>query len=120
MAALEKGEFSTAKEKLARAARGFQELRDGTKDDLPAAELIAGECLGVRVRTLNRAAAHVLRLFLRPDPLAGRAITAQGGLQRVGRPGVELFQPHQGDLAGLAGLLAAVEEIVVDLAAAKH
>ncbi|MBV8127915.1 MAG: hypothetical protein JO114_09705 [Planctomycetaceae bacterium] len=41
----------------------------GTKDDLPAAELIAGECLGVRVRTLNRALTALYDETLRPHGL---------------------------------------------------
>ena len=41
----------------------------GTKDNLPAAELIAGECLGVRVRTLSRAVTALYDEALRPHGL---------------------------------------------------
>ncbi|APW63240.1 MarR family winged helix-turn-helix transcriptional regulator [Paludisphaera borealis] len=40
-----------------------------TKDTTPAAELIAGECLGVRVRTLNRAVTALYDEALRPHGL---------------------------------------------------
>lgn len=40
-----------------------------TEDDLPAAELIAGECLGVRVRTLNRTVSALYDEALRPHGL---------------------------------------------------
>ena len=41
----------------------------GTKDSIPAAELIAGQCLGVRVRTLNRALTALYDDALRPHGL---------------------------------------------------
>ena len=40
-----------------------------TKDTTPAAELIASECLGVRVRTLNRAVTALYDEALRPHGL---------------------------------------------------
>ena len=61
----------------------------GTKDDLPAAELIAGECLGVRVRTLNRAVTALYDEALRPHGLRVGQLNLLVAVARMGtaRPG---------------------------------
>src|SRR5207302_11463417 len=68
----------------------------------------------------ERPAPHVLRLLLDPDPLAGRAIAPQRRLERVDGPGVELLEPDDRDLAGLAHRLALRQQVVVDLARADQ
>ena len=59
------------------------------KDDLPAAELIAGECLGVRVRTLNRAVTALYDEALRPHGLRVGQLNLLAAVARMGtaRPG---------------------------------
>ena len=59
------------------------------KDDLPAAELIAGECLGVRVRTLNRAISALYEEALRPHGLRVGQLNLLVAVARMGtaRPG---------------------------------
>jgi DNA-binding MarR family transcriptional regulator len=61
----------------------------GTKDDLPAAELIAGQCLGVRVRTLNRAVSALYDEALRPHGLRVGQLNLLVAVARMGtaRPG---------------------------------
>ena len=61
----------------------------GTKDDMPAAELIAGECLGVRVRTLNRAVTALYDEALRPHGLRVGQLNLLVAVARMGtaRPG---------------------------------
>src|SRR5436309_7608768 len=61
----------------------------GTKDDLPAAELIAGECLGVRVRTLHRAVTALYDEALRPHGLRVGQLNLLVAVARMGtaRPG---------------------------------
>ena len=61
----------------------------GTKDDLPAAELIAGECLSVRVRTLNRAVTALYDEALRPHGLRVGQLNLLVAVARMGtaRPG---------------------------------
>src|SRR3954447_8609519 len=49
----------------------------------------------------ERPAAHVLRLLLAPDPLAGRPVTAERRLEHLGGPGKELLEPDDRDLAVL-------------------
>ena len=49
----------------------------------------------------ERPAAHVLRLLLHPDPLAGRPVALEHRLQLVGRPGIELLEADDGHLAWL-------------------
>ena len=59
------------------------------KDNLPAAELIAGECLGVRVRTLNRAVTALYDEALRPHGLRVGQLNLLVAVARMGtaRPG---------------------------------
>jgi DNA-binding MarR family transcriptional regulator len=61
----------------------------GTKDDLPAAELIAGQCLGVRVRTLNRAITALYDEALRPHGLRVGQMNLLVAVARMGtaKPG---------------------------------
>src|SRR5215218_6338517 len=61
----------------------------GTKDNMPAAELIAGECLGVRVRTLNRAVTALYDEALRPHGLRVGQLNLLVAIARMGtaRPG---------------------------------
>src|ERR687885_1527698 len=61
----------------------------GKKGDLPAAELIAGECLGVRVRTLNRAVTSLYDEALRPHGLRVGQLNLLVATARMGtaRPG---------------------------------
>jgi DNA-binding MarR family transcriptional regulator len=61
----------------------------GTKDNLPAAELIAGECLGVRMRTLNRAVTALYDEALRPHGLRVGQLTLLVAVARMetARPG---------------------------------
>jgi DNA-binding MarR family transcriptional regulator len=61
----------------------------GTKDALPAAELIAGQCLGVRVRTLNRAVSALYDEALRPHGLRVGQLNFLVAVARMGtaRPG---------------------------------
>jgi DNA-binding MarR family transcriptional regulator len=60
-----------------------------TKDNLPAAELISGECLGVRVRTLNRAVTALYDEALRPHGLRVGQLNLLVAVARMGtaRPG---------------------------------
>jgi DNA-binding MarR family transcriptional regulator len=55
-----------------------------TKDDLPAAELIAGECLGVRLRTLNRAVTALYDEALRPHGLRVGQLNLLVAVARMG------------------------------------
>jgi DNA-binding MarR family transcriptional regulator len=61
----------------------------GTKDDLPAAELMAAQCLGVRVRTLNRAVSALFDEALRPHGLRVGQLNLLVAVARMGtaRPG---------------------------------
>src|SRR5919199_6362853 len=61
----------------------------GKKGDLPAAELIAGECLGVRVRTLNRAVTALYDEALRPHGLRVGQLNLLVAVARLGtaKPG---------------------------------
>ena len=59
----------------------------GTKDNMPAAELIAGECLGVRVRTLNRAVTALYDEALRPHGLRVGQLNLLVAVARMGPPG---------------------------------
>src|SRR4051795_12527624 len=61
----------------------------GTKDNLPAAELIAAECLGVRGRTLNRAITSLYDEALRPHGLRVGQLNLLVAVARLGtaRPG---------------------------------
>ena len=42
---------------------------------------------------------HVLRLFLDPDPLAGRLVPLEHALELLGRPGIELLEPDDRHVA---------------------
>src|SRR5262249_58609056 len=68
---------------------GRWRIMAGTKDDLPAAELIAGECLGVRLRTLNRAVTALYDDALRPHGLRAGQLNLLVAIARMGtaRPG---------------------------------
>ena len=68
---------------------GGGESMAGTKDNMPAAELIAGECLGVRVRTLNRAVTALYDEALRPHGLRVGQLNLLVAVARMGtaRPG---------------------------------
>ena len=61
----------------------------GTKDNMPAAELIAGECLAVRVRALNRAVTALYDEALRPHGLRVGQLNLLVAVARMGtaRPG---------------------------------
>ena len=61
----------------------------GTKDNMPAAELIAGECLAVRVRALNRAVTALYDEALRPHGLRVGQLNLLVAIARMGtaRPG---------------------------------
>ena len=61
----------------------------GKKGKLPAAELIAGECLAVRVRTLNRVVSALYDDALRPHGLRVGQLNLLVAVARVGtaRPG---------------------------------
>src|SRR3954465_8812752 len=54
------------------------------KDNLPAAELIAGECLAVRVRTLNRAVTALYDEALRPHGLRAGQLNLLVAVARAG------------------------------------
>jgi DNA-binding MarR family transcriptional regulator len=60
-----------------------------TKNSMPAAELIAGQCLGVRVRTLNRAVTALYDEALRPHGLRVGQLNLLVAIARMGtaRPG---------------------------------
>src|SRR4029077_6018383 len=68
---------------------GGGETMARTKDDLPAAELIAGEGLGVRLRTLNRAVTALYDEALRPPGLRVGQLNLLVAVARMGtaRPG---------------------------------
>src|SRR5262249_47122819 len=68
---------------------GRWRIMAGTKDDLPAAELIAGECLGVRLRTLNRAVTALYDDALRPHGLRVGQLNLLVAVARMGtaKPG---------------------------------
>ena len=61
----------------------------GRKGELPAAEVIAGECLAVRVRTLNRAVTALYDEALRPHGLRVGQLNLLVAVARMGtaRPG---------------------------------
>jgi DNA-binding MarR family transcriptional regulator len=61
----------------------------GKNSKLPAAELIAGECLAVRVRTLNRAVTALYDEALRPHSLRVGQLNLLVAVARMGtaRPG---------------------------------
>src|SRR3954466_14363754 len=61
----------------------------GKKGKLPAAEVIAGECLAVRVRTLNRAVTALYDEALRPHGLRVGQLNLLVAVARLGtaRPG---------------------------------
>src|SRR5436305_14978459 len=61
----------------------------GKKGKLPAAEVIAGECLAVRVRTLNRAVTALYDEALRPHGLRVGQLYLLVAVARLGtaRPG---------------------------------
>jgi DNA-binding MarR family transcriptional regulator len=63
----------------------------GTKDNMPAAELIAGECLGVRLRTLNRVVTALYDEALRPHGLRVGQLNLLVAVARMGTA-------HPGDL----------------------
>ena len=67
----------------------------------------------------KRPAAHVLGLFLRPDPLGRLSIAAQGGGQGLGRPGVELLQADDGDFVGVGRVGPGLGQVVIDATAAQ-
>src|SRR5262249_59873600 len=68
---------------------GRWRIMAGTKDDLPAAELIAGECLGVRLRTLNRAVTALYDEALRRHGLRVGQLNLLVAVARMGtaKPG---------------------------------
>ena len=68
----------------------------------------------------ERPASHVLRLFLDPDPVAGRSVAVEDLLELLGRPGIELLEADDGDVALLAGRLPLGQQVVVDLARAEQ
>src|SRR5690606_27255954 len=81
--------------------------------------------LGVHVQLLERQlepridegpAAHVLRLFLAPDEV-GVGEARQFRRDRLDRPRIELFQTQDVDVVA-TGLLARVQQVVIDLARA--
>jgi DNA-binding MarR family transcriptional regulator len=61
----------------------------GKRGKLPAAEVIAGECLAVRVRTLNRAVTALYDEALRPHGLRAGQLNLLVAVARMGtaRPG---------------------------------
>src|SRR3954451_11463766 len=61
----------------------------GTKDDMPAAQVIAGACLGGRLRTLTRAVTALYDDALRPHGLRVGQLNLLVAIARMGtaRPG---------------------------------
>ena len=64
--------------------------------------------------------AHVLGLFLDPDPLARGLVARQRAAQEVDRPGIELLDADDCNVALTAHFGAAGGQVVVNLAGAEQ